>query len=237
MDNKPSKIVLFGGNSEIGLSIVKGLIKKYKLKPIDCFFIVRNKAKKELENFNLIRVNKYSDAINMINREIKASEKIIFVISYGILIEEEVSFNISNYRNQIEVNALQQVELFSNLINKKNTYEMHIASSILADFTRPSVYSYSVSKQILSKHIKHFLNTSKSINSKIFEWKFSFVKTNLNKYRNPSLIKTDLKHIENTVSKKNKQGIHYVPAYAQPFVFVAKTFNSVIVLFEKSLKQ
>lgn len=236
MENKLPKIILFGGNSEIGFSIVNGLIKKYNLCPDNCFFVVRNKPKKELKSFNLIYVNKYIDAVNIIKEKIDASEKIIFVVSYGILIEEEVSFNVVNYKKQIEINALDQIELISSILNFKNIKEIHIASSILADFIRPTLYSYSISKQILSKHVKYLFKNAKYLNLKIFEWKFSFVNTNLNKNRKPSFLKTNIKTIENIIVKKDLQGIYYVPSYAKPFTMLAKTFESFVVVFDKIFK-
>ena len=110
-------------------------------------------------------------------------------------------------QNHIEINAYDKLFLFQRIKDLNNFHEIHIVSSILSGFFRPSIGSYSISKYTLSKalNIEVFLN--EKLKNKLFIWNPAFVESKLNQNRKSVLIKTSSKKITKKVTSKSKGGI------------------------------
>ena len=142
MDNN-LKIYLLGGNSVIGNAILKGVQKRHVNKNIETFSFVRNNYEGNTSE-NIIKVSDYIDSKNYIDGN-KNTKKIL-IISFGVLKEEKSDRLIENLQFHLNVNTFKTLELLNEFINNKDIIEIHVVSSILGDFIRPSVFSYSVSK-------------------------------------------------------------------------------------------
>ena len=161
-------------------------------------------------------VDDYSNLLdhNLIIESIKESQ--IFIIAFGFLeLENEMDFNLDLLRKSISINTfdvLKCVQLVRDNHNSKEI-EIHVTSSILADIIRPSLFSYSISKNILSNVLERFNSNVGSMQgcAKLFHWKFSFVPTKLNSGRKKSIISTSINKIDYISSIKSEGGEFYVP--------------------------
>tara|TARA_B100000579_G_scaffold258178_1_gene212582 strand:- start:327 stop:1037 length:711 start_codon:yes stop_codon:yes gene_type:complete len=219
------KIFLIGGNSLIGKSVLNGITKKYETEEIEIISFARSKIKEKIPG-KVVFVNNYIESIDLINKESSEDKsKKIIIISYGVLVEEKKNKDLSeNLIYHLEINTFQQYEILKRLININNLLEVHIVSSILGDFIRPSLYSYSTSKSLLELLIDN-LNIYKE---KIFIWKPAFVQSQLNIGRKESFLKTSPDKIEKIVSKKFVGGKYYIPSISVIFTFVAKYTSPLI---------
>ena len=228
--NNNLNIYLIGGNSVIGKSILNGILKKYENFSVKITSFIRSDLKDNTIGEKIV-INNYLESLEYINNGNSNKEvSSIYIISFGVLIEEKNSEDFfQNLKHHLDVNTFQSFKLFEFLLRLNKTNEVHIVSSILGDFVRPSLYSYSFSKNLLEILIDN-LNLKNKINNRYFIWKPAFVESNLNKGRTPSLIKTNPKKITNLVSKTSKSGSYYIPKYAVFFTFIAK-FATPLVKF------
>jgi|TARA_B100001094_G_scaffold328581_1_gene389287 hypothetical protein len=218
------KIFLIGGNSLIGTSIVNGLKKRYE--NIEVLYVVR--TNKNL-NKKTVRVKNYKSFINEIDQHLDSTTKNIFVLSFGILKEENSNNDLlNNLSEHIRINAYEKIFLFKKIINIRNFHEIHIVSSILSGFFRPSIGSYSISKYVLSKAIAIEIFLNVELRDKVYLWNPAFVNSKLNEDRESFLIKTSPLQIENTVSSKSKGGDYYIPRYSKYVVKFMSIFQFLI---------
>ncbi|MDB3866645.1 hypothetical protein N9309_02690 [Acidimicrobiia bacterium] len=228
MENK-YKIFLLGGNSLIGNSILNGLKQRYENN--ETVLVVRTE-----KNFRTdqIKVQNYRDYLDQIDRHLDPNSKNIFILSFGILNEESSANNLlDNLTEHININSYEKLFLFNKLKNIKNFHEIHIVSSILSGFFRPSIGSYSISKYVLSKSIEIELFLNKDLKKKVFLWNPAFVKSKLNTHRNSFLIKTSPLQIEKVVKSKAKGGNYYIPRYSKLLVKLATFFQFIINKLDK----
>ena len=207
---KKYRVFLIGGNSLIGGAVLNGIKLRYD--NVEVIKFVRNKNS---QDNNIIEVKNYKDSINRIESLIDDDKKNIFILSFGILNEENSRQDLlKNLKNHIEINAYDKLFLFQKIKDLKNFHEVHIVSSILSGFFRPSAGSYSISKYILSRtlNIEVFLN--ENLKNKLFIWNPAFVESNLNQNRKSILIKTSSKKITKKVSSKPRGGNYYIPSYS-----------------------
>ena len=225
------RVFLIGGNSLIGCAVLKGIKLRYK--DVEVFKFVRKKN--SLDN-NIIECKNYKDSINKIESLIDDDKKNIYFLSFGVLNEENTNQDLlKNLKNHIEINAYDTLFLMRGFKSLKNFHEIHIVSSILSGFFRPSIGSYAISKYILSKtlNIEVFLN--EKLKKKLFIWNPAFVESNLNKNRKSVLIKTTSKKITKKVSSKSNGGNYYIPSYAFIFVKVAALLDFLIFKMDKKI--
>lgn len=231
--DKKYSIFLIGGNSVIGKSIVRGLLSRFKNFSVEIISFIRSEENDDIIGEKII-VSNYVETIELI-RTYKPNEesKKIVIISFGVLVEESKNLDFKeNLKYHLDVNTFQCIELLKNLILFKNLTEIHIVSSILGDFIRPSLMSYSISKNLLELMVEN-LNLSKKLTNRIFIWKPAFVYSKLNKGRKPTLLKTDPEKISKVVSKTVRGGKHYIPKVSVFFTFVAKFTSPLIKLIDK----
>ena len=221
-------IFLIGGNSVIGKSILKGLLNRFKNYSVEIISFVRSEQNNKIIGEKRI-VNNYVETIELIrNYKPNDPSKKLVIISFGVLVEEGKNLVFKdNLKYHLEVNTFQNIKILKNLILFNNLTEIHIVSSILADFIRPSIMSYSISKNLLELMIEN-LNLSKELKNRIFIWKPAFVNSKLNKGRKPTLLKTEPEKISKVVSKTTTGGKHYLPKVSVFFTFIAK-FTSPLI--------
>tara|TARA_X000000368_G_scaffold108809_1_gene84646 strand:- start:8655 stop:9353 length:699 start_codon:yes stop_codon:yes gene_type:complete len=226
-------IYLIGGNSTIGQAILKGVEKKYRDSKKHVTSFIRNKYD-DLPPGECIQVNEYKEALNwIVNQSKKTSSKTLVIVSFGVLREEIKAESFQeNIKFHLDINTFKTKELLDQFATLENVLEIHIVSSILADFIRPSIYSYSISKKMLELFIKESIN-KEIYKSKLFIWKPAFVKSRLNQNREPSFIKTNPLNIEKIVSKKYVSGSYYIPSYSIIFTKIAKFSSPFIKLLDK----
>ena len=226
-------IYLIGGNSVIGKSVLNGVLKKYENSSVKITSFIRSELKDNIIGEKIL-VNNYLECFEYINNKASIKEEpSIYIISFGVLIEEKNSKDfLKNLKYHLDINTFQSFKLFKFLLKLNNTSEVHIVSSVLGDFIRPSLYSYSFSKNLLEMLIDS-LNLKKNLNNKYFIWKPAFVESKLNKDRTPSFIKTNPKKITNLVSKTTKSGSYYIPGYSVFFTFIAKFATPLIKFIDR----
>ncbi len=226
-------IYLIGGNSVIGKSVLNGVLKKYENSSVKITSFIRSELKDNIIGEKIL-VNNYLECFEYINNKASIKEEpSIYIISFGVLIEEKNSKDfLKNLKYHLDINTFQSFKLFEFLLKLNNTSEVHIVSSVLGDFIRPSLYSYSFSKNLLEMLIDS-LNLKKNLNNKYFIWKPAFVESKLNKDRTPSFIKTNPKKITNLVSKTTKSGSYYIPGYSVFFTFIAKFATPLIKFIDR----
>ena len=226
-------IYLIGGNSVIGKSVLNGVLKKYENSSVKITSFIRSESQDNIIREKIL-VNNYLECFEYINNKASIKEEpSIYIISFGVLIEEKNSKDfLKNLKYHLDINTFQSFKLFKFLLKLNNTSEVHIVSSVLGDFIRPSLYSYSFSKNLLEMLIDS-LNLKKNLNNKYFIWKPAFVESKLNKDRTPSFIKTNPKKITNLVSKTTKSGSYYIPGYSVFFTFIAKFATPLIKFIDR----
>jgi hypothetical protein len=227
--NEKYRIFLLGGNSLIGNSILKGIQFRYKNN--ETISVIRSGKNSDK---NTIKVSDYRDFANKINNFLDESSKNIFILSFGILNQENSANKLlDNLSSHIRINAYDKLFVMDKLKSLKNTHEIHIVSSILSGFFRPSIGSYSISKYVLSKSIDIEIFLDKKMRKKIFLWNPAYVDSNLNKNRKSFLIKTSPIKIEKAVRYRSKGGEYYIPRYSVILVKIASFLQSTINKLDK----
>jgi len=233
--NNNIHIFLIGGNSTIGQAVIRGLMKKYNNhKEIEVTSFARRKSENKIFG-DVIYVKNYIESILHI-KEFKLRNpniKIIVVISFGVLVEEknDISF-YNNLTHHLDVNTFQSLKILDELKPINSFLEVHLISSILADFIRPSLYSYSFSKSFLEILLKDELYRENNIEN-LYIWKPAYVASKLNEDRSPSFIKTNPEKIEKIVSNTKSGGFLYIPKFAFLLTLIAKKLSSVIKLIDR----
>jgi NADP-dependent 3-hydroxy acid dehydrogenase YdfG len=118
----------------------------------------------------------------------------------------------------LETNTNSTMRIFEKILEARidNGFtEIHLTSSLLADFVRPSLFSYSISKFITERYILSLNKFCGKHGVGIFIWKFAFVATKLNENRKKSIISTNFKAISENARKKTKPGVYYIPWWSK----------------------
>ena len=158
----------------------------------------------------------------------------IFILSYGVLRpeSEKIKF-VENLKFHLNINTYETFDIGRKIIMSENYDELHVVSSILADFVRPTLRSYSMSKMYMNELIEKLIN--KKNTKKIYIWKPAFVDSNLNKGRASTFLKTNSQEIRKYVFKKKLGGTYYVPFYSKYLTFIAKKLYFLINFIDKKL--
>jgi hypothetical protein len=221
VETSTDAILLVGGNSQIGNALAKGIAKR-----LNCHRVIRVvRSKEEVGLFEELtyQVRTYSefDYEELAeNFEFKA-----IIISFGVL---EVGTKTSSVlAANLQVNTIETLRTIENLMlsgaARKNT-EIHFTSSLLADFTRESVFSYSVSKSLVERVI---IKDLKPIHKLLFIWKLPYVATKLNSGRPPSPISVSLEGITRYARIRRRPGVHYVPKFSRYPCTLLKAFPQI----------
>jgi hypothetical protein len=165
----------------------------------------------------MLQVEKYSE-VNI--DEILLDNKIrAIVISFGVLDSSEDL--IQSIDLNFNVNTFEYLTVLKKIISSPHLtddVEIHVTSSLLADFSRNSALIYALSKQATERII---LQKIKPFHKNFFTWKLSYVDTPLNFGRSRSPIKTSKIKIQNCAETKSKPGMYYIPKYSRiPALFL-----------------
>ena len=228
-----SNLVFFGGSSEIGSALVKGIKKREVIRKVTTV------SRQDLSDkaIDSILVNDYKN-LNNDNVIRSINESKIFIIAFGFLeIENSNKLNIELLEKSISINTIDVLRCIKLIIQHatSNSIEIHVTSSILADAIRPSLFSYSISKSILSHGIEFLRNelgdNTRTIN--LFHWKLSFVPTKLNSGRKKSLVTTTPEKISDISARKFKGGVYYVPAISKHLMRFLSYNPKILKLLDK----
>lgn len=226
MDNL--SVYLLGGNSVIGQAICTGVHERYGNYNNEIVSFVRNRYNQNTLG-KTIKVDEYLESYNYIIEQNKqSSPKLIIIISFGVLREEIDASNLSeNIKYHLDINTFQTLELLEKFSKIENLLEIHVVSSILGDFIRPSIYSYSVSKKMLELLIDNS-EIIQNFSGELYLWKPAFVASRLNKNRKQSFLNTSPLKIKKVVANKKTGGNYYIPAYSVIFTKIAKISSPLI---------
>jgi len=207
---KKRAIVLVGGNSQIGNALVNGLSARLRADEI----VYISREANQIESANPLRIENYSE---FSLRDLDFQFDILaIVVSFGIL--QNSGDVVSDLRENIEVNVFQYLDVCAQALaylDKHEGVELHVTSSVLADFSRSSVFAYSISKNTMEKTLRHLAKLMKSKNLRIFYWKFAFVATPMNADRSKSQIFTKVESIEKAANTYTRPGTYYLPRFAK----------------------
>lgn len=203
-------VLLIGGNSEIGNAITRGICKRTGVDKI--VRVSRNGSPPE--SLDTIVISHFTEMnLEEINERFELNA---IVISFGVLKTE--GDLLESLKENLEVNTIDYLAVCLKalaFLEKDNQVELHVTSSLLADFSRDSVFAYAASKSLMEKTFMYILRKIHLKASKIFLWKIAFVDTKLNAFRGRSAIFTTVKSIEKRVSRQSKPGVFYLPRIAK----------------------
>jgi hypothetical protein len=209
MDSRTNAILLVGGNSQIGNALSMGIAQRLSI--TDLIRIVRTESSSSRDNELIYIVGKYSDfdyTVLAARYHLKA-----VVVSFGIL-QSGTSLRSSLEAN-ISVNTFETLKtlekLFLSGVVKPET-EIHFTSSLLADFTRESVFGYATSKTLTEQVL---IREIKPVHKLLYIWKLAFVESKMNSDRKPSLIRINLEAITKYAKIQKCPGIHYIPKFSK----------------------
>tara|TARA_Y100000996_G_scaffold361322_1_gene304171 strand:+ start:5967 stop:6671 length:705 start_codon:yes stop_codon:yes gene_type:complete len=227
------RVYLLGGNSVIGQAICGGVLEKFGNYNNDIVSFVRTKYNENPPGKS-IEVDEYLESYNYILEQNKqSSPKLIIIISFGVLREEVESLNLSeNIKYHLDINTFKTLELLEKFSEIENLLEIHVVSSILGDFIRPSIYSYSVSKKMLELLIVNSVNIQ-NFSGELYVWKPAFVASRLNVNRKKPFLSTTPLKIKRIVANKKSGGNHYIPAYSVILTKIAKISSPIINWLDK----
>lgn len=209
MNSKIKAILLIGGNSQIGNALSTGIAQRLNI--TDLIRIVRTESSISRDNELIHKVEKYSDFDYQVLGAHYQLEAV--VVSFGVLQSE------ANLRSSLEANisvntfeTLKTLEklILSGVVNPDT--EIHFTSSLLADFTRESVFGYATSKYLTEQVL---IREIKPVHKPLYIWKLAFVESNMNEHRKPSSIQISLEAITKYAKIQKRPGIHYVPRFSK----------------------
>jgi hypothetical protein len=214
MSNKQAVLVI-GCNSIIGMALAQGVANRKSISKI--LGVARRISLDSTSGYELLQVEKYSE-VNI--DEILLNNKIMaIIISFGVFDSSENL--IQSIDLNLKVNTFEYLNVLEKIVSSPHLtddVEIHVTSSLLADFSRNSALIYALSKQVTERVI---LQKIKPFHKNIFIWKLSYVDTPLNSGRSRSPIKTSEREILKCAEKKSKAGMHYIPKYSRiPALFL-----------------
>jgi len=214
MRNKQAVLVI-GCNSVIGMALGQGIANRKSISKI--LGVARSISLDSSSDHEILQVENYSE-VNideiLLNNQIMA-----IIVSFGVFDSSE-SLIQSIYLN-IKVNTFEYLNVLEKIVSSPHLtddVEIHVTSSLLADFSRNSALIYALSKQVTERVI---LQKIKPFHKNLFIWKLSYVDTPLNSGRSRSPIMTSAREIIKCAEKKSKPGMYYVPKYSRiPALFL-----------------
>jgi NAD(P)-dependent dehydrogenase (short-subunit alcohol dehydrogenase family) len=203
---KTKAILLVGGNSEIGNAIARGVSERKGIEKT----IKVSRVGQSLRLEDSYEIEKFSSFdIESIARfhQIEA-----IIVAFGVL--ESRDNYLEDLKLNLDVNVLEYLKVCVDSLEfvKNNVKtELHVTSSILADFSRESVFAYASSKNLMESSFLHLQRQMKQEKAQVYVWKLAYVDTKLNLYRKKSPMFTTLASIEKAAVKYSQPGIYYLP--------------------------
>jgi hypothetical protein len=202
-------IILFGGNSVIGNLVIEGL--QVRTGKTEVYRVSRGSPSEETEDVVTgFFASPLSDgAIRMASH---------LVLSVGIPERQLLGIRASErLREILEINVMKTLEFLELLEDRRralgvesNLLEIHLVSSILADFVKPGVVDYSLSKTILDTKVRQIYSPTGS-SVKLFVWRFSFVSSPFHLPGEGRALSANPGQIRKRVSRAQQPGVRYVP--------------------------
>jgi short-subunit dehydrogenase len=200
------RVLLIGGRSVIGRALARGIMHRTHSDGI--IAISRQELHQEAEIHGTIITADYMDIDY--SKIFESEEVVAVVIALGNLHHHRTDF-VSSLEKNFEVNVFLYLKVLERILAELEIakgVEIHLTSSILADFTRGEVAAYSYSKQTMQKAAEYLLKRNRK---NAFIWKFAFVDSPLNLGRSRSSVYTTASSIERYATRRRRAGIYYVP--------------------------
>lgn len=214
MSNKQAVLVI-GCNSVIGMALAQGVANRKSLSKI--LGVARSISLDSTYGHEVLQVEKYSELD--IDEILLNNQILAIIVSFGVFDSSENL--IQSMDLNLKVNTFEYLNILEKIVSSPyltDDVEIHVTSSLLADFSRNSALIYALSKQVTERVI---LQKIRPFHKNIFIWKLSYVDTPLNSGRSRSPIKTSEREILKCAEKKTKPGMHYIPKYARiPALFL-----------------
>jgi hypothetical protein len=214
MSNKQAVLVI-GCNSVIGMALAQGVANRKSISKI--LGVARNISLDSTSGDEILQVEKYSE-VN-IDEILLKNQIMAIVVSFGVFDSSENL--IESIDLNLKVNTFEYLNVLEKIVSSAHLtddVEIHVTSSLLADFSRNSALIYALSKQVTERVI---LQKMKPFHKNLFIWKLAYVDTPLNSGRSRSPIKTSKREILKNAEKKSKPGIYYIPKYSRiPALFL-----------------
>lgn len=198
-------VLLYGGRSVIGSLVAEGLHQD--IENTEIIRVSRN----ALENQDEIDEFFASPDLDQIARHV--THVILSVGAPERAISAETAWE--SLRDIFEVNVLKSVRFLELLLDRREQLlmskvpiEIHLVSSILADFIKPGAIDYSLSKKVLDTKIQQLGMLS---HQRVFIWRFGFVSSPFHPDAETRALMATESQIIRRVRKKRKPGIYYVP--------------------------
>jgi hypothetical protein len=213
--SRKEAVLVIGCNSIIGMALAEGIANRKSVSKI--LGVARSISLDSASEHELLQVEKYSELD--IDEILLNNQVIAIIVSFGVLDSSE---NLSQSLDlNFSVNTFEYLNVLEKIVSSPHLtddVEIHLTSSLLADFTRKSAVVYALSKQVTERII---LQKIKPFHPNLFIWKLSYVDTPLNSGRSRSPIKTSKGEIRNCAEKKSKPGMYYIPRYSRiPALFL-----------------
>lgn len=198
-------IILFGGRSVIGSLVAEGLRQQE-----DNAEILR--VSREITS-NFDEIDGFFDS--------PGSDQVCQLATHVILSvgtpERRIQSSTAWERLQeiFDINVLKSVRFLELLLDRREKLQLdempvqiHLVSSLLADFIKPGAIDYSLTKSILDTKIQHIAMLRKQI---VFIWRFGFVSSPFHLDGEMRQLGLSEGEIIRRVRRARKPGIHYVP--------------------------
>lgn len=218
LSNGGSSVILLGGRSVIGNAIVRGLEKR--LGQLETVRISRSKDTREIE---------LNDVFSEYLSDLDIQKSDVLVLSVGFSDHDlQVPPTSAELTQYLEKSVLLTYDFLLRLstrrrsLNAREPLEVHLASSVLADFVDPKSPVYSLAKFLLESLIANWACVMDT-EVRLFVWKFPFVSSPFHEVGDGRVLEVSTKAIERAVRKRSKPGTYYVPAF---FALVSSTLHA-----------
>lgn len=218
-------LLLFGGTSVIGSRLSEGLCSNSDNTEI--VRVSRNSLTNQDEIHDFFASPNSDELVRRITH---------VVLSVGAP-EREISADTAweGLRNILEVNVFKSVRFLELLLERRKhlllgeiPIDIHLVSSVLADFIKPGAVDYSISKQVLDTKIQHLSMVN---NQRLFVWRFGFVRSPFHPDGETRSFEATASEIFRRARKAKQPGIYYVPRGGRGVgYFLAKAPRFVVSL-------
>lgn len=198
-------VILFGGRSVIGSLVAEGLSQRENNTEII-------RVSREL-NSNLDEIDEFFDSPSSDEVCRLATHVILSVGTHERRIQSSTAWE--RLREIFDINVFKSVRFLDLLLERREMLQLdelpiqiHLVSSLLADFIKPGAVDYSLTKSILDEKIQHIARLRKQ---DVFIWRFGFVSSPF--HPDGEMRQLGLAEVEiiRRIKRARKPGIRYVP--------------------------
>lgn len=221
---KGSRVLVFGGTSEIGMGIAGELASRSDpSQPIEIVGISRQELKARDENIRFVVWNPRSELeISSVVRSLRICKSDVVVIAIGDLSLSHRSFqetlsDTTKLISNVAVNGLIPLQVFSLVANEMMRHgggKLVVLSSVAAHPVMPGNSIYGSSKRLLDEIVLSMIRGLEDFDVQTILVRPGFVPTKLHSFRTESYLSTKLETVSKQVVRairKGKSGVLWIP--------------------------